>query len=125
MDAPESVAAKVERVETRFIEVKSALGTNIQNVGPYSALGKRQRLTRPQMGVALEEVGDVSDRFLLWAGNIGARNAPESKFSLESRLAAAGELLDQVLDLLGDLDDALEDRMLNPSRWCSGVPTPL
>ncbi|KAK4452751.1 hypothetical protein QBC34DRAFT_29307 [Podospora aff. communis PSN243] len=109
MDAPEPVSAKVERVETRFSEVKLALGTNSSNVRPHLAHRIRQTVDLLQIGLVPEEVGDVYDRFLLWAGNIGARNTPESKFSLESRLAAAGELLDQVLDLLNDLNDALED----------------
>ncbi|OIW28721.1 hypothetical protein CONLIGDRAFT_564100, partial [Coniochaeta ligniaria NRRL 30616] len=52
---------------------------------------------------------DVRDKFQLWAGNMGARHAPESSFSLESRLAAANELLEQVADLLADLVDALYD----------------
>ncbi|KAK0616329.1 hypothetical protein B0T14DRAFT_567936 [Immersiella caudata] len=92
MEDPIHVAAKVGRIETRFSEIKSAL----------EADGQKKTITADQ-------VGDVRDRFLLWAGNIGARNPPESKFSLEARLAAASELLEQVLDLLEDLDDALED----------------
>jgi hypothetical protein len=56
-----------------------------------------------------EEVADVRDKFRLWAGNIGAKNPPESKFSLESRLVTAGELLEQVRDRISDLEDALED----------------
>lgn len=63
-----------------------------------------------QVSVTADEVGDVRDKLRLWAGNIGAKNAPESNFSLESRLAAATELLEQVAELLGDLDTALEDR---------------
>ncbi|KAK3681014.1 hypothetical protein B0T22DRAFT_358411, partial [Podospora appendiculata] len=57
--------------------------------------------------VSADAVRDVRDKFWLWAGNIGARNAPESAFSLESRLGAAVELLEQVADLINDLIDAL------------------
>jgi len=89
MDTPTPIANRVGDVERLFHEIDG---------GQVSGCI-----------VGADEVNDVRDRFRLWAGNIGARNAPESKFSLETRLASARELLEQVIDLLSDLTDALED----------------
>ncbi|KAK3303684.1 uncharacterized protein B0T15DRAFT_421124 [Chaetomium strumarium] len=93
-----SVADKTGRVEKCFINIIRELR---ENPTLHSKADAAANLT--------ETVTDVLDRFRLWAGNIGARNAPDSPFSLESRLAAASEVLEQVEDLLNDLMDALSD----------------
>ncbi|RYP44264.1 hypothetical protein DL768_009268 [Monosporascus sp. mg162] len=59
--------------------------------------------------VTTDAVTDALERFKLWAGNIGAVHPADSKLSLEFRLAAAPELLEQVSDLLDDLIEALDD----------------
>lgn len=59
--------------------------------------------------LSIDVLQDVHDRFRLWAGNIGARKTPNSRASLESRLAAAPDLLEQVSELLTDLAEALDD----------------
>ncbi|RYP70251.1 hypothetical protein DL771_005554 [Monosporascus sp. 5C6A] len=46
--------------------------------------------------VMADAVTDVLERFKLWAGNIGAVHTADSKLSLEFRLAAAPELLEQI-----------------------------
>lgn len=62
-------------------------------------------------GIRPGPAADVWDRFKLWVGNIGANHQPASSLSLESRLAGAAELLQEVLDLLADLTDALTECM--------------
>lgn len=64
----------------------------------------------PQITAALATAAtDVSERFALWARNIGAFNPPWSQLSLESRLRDAPEIRDWVCELLNDLADALTD----------------
>ncbi|KXX82782.1 hypothetical protein MMYC01_200765 [Madurella mycetomatis] len=94
MDTPIPISTRTGDVERRFSEILGELQSG------SSALTTT---------VSADAVGDVRDKFRLWAGNIGARNDPASPFSLESRLVAASELLDQVADLLSDLADALDD----------------
>ncbi|KAI7912207.1 hypothetical protein M0657_010561 [Pyricularia oryzae] len=55
------------------------------------------------------DVNDALERFTLWAGNTGALLSPTSRLSLDSRLAAAPETLDQVCEVLNDLADAIAD----------------
>jgi len=65
----------------------------------------------PRTATAIEEaVTDVSERFALWARNIGAFHPQKSQLSLESRLRDAPEIRDWVCELLDDLADALTDR---------------
>jgi hypothetical protein len=55
-------------------------------------------------------VEDVLDRFLLWAGNLGAMRAPVSRLSLDRRLAEAPEVKELICQHLADLQEALDDR---------------
>ena len=52
---------------------------------------------------------DSLERFLLWAGNIGAAVDPRKTNSLEARLKDAPEVKEQIYDLLCDLHEALDD----------------
>lgn len=61
-------------------------------------------------------ITDISERFALWARNIGAFHAQQSPLSLESRLRDAPEIRDWVCELLDDLADALTDRTYMPHR---------
>ncbi|KAK0644432.1 hypothetical protein B0T16DRAFT_196787 [Cercophora newfieldiana] len=94
MDVAAPIATRVGSVERRFSAILDRLDSRDGN---------------EDVAVAEAPVADVRDKFRLWAGNIGARNPPESSFSLESRLATADELLEQVENLIADLEDALED----------------
>jgi hypothetical protein len=65
---------------------------------------------RPQTAAVVEEgIIDVSERFALWAKNIGAFHPAPSPLSLESRLRDAPEIRDWVCELLDDLAGALAD----------------
>ncbi|RYP03946.1 hypothetical protein DL764_004780 [Monosporascus ibericus] len=89
-----SSAAKFKDAEVRFQALVTQLESHDQDGGQV---------------VTTDAVTDALDRFKLWAGNIGAVHTADSKLSLEFRLAAAPELLEQVSDLLDDLIEALDD----------------
>ncbi|KHE85154.1 hypothetical protein GE21DRAFT_1206890 [Neurospora crassa] len=55
-------------------------------------------------------VKDVLERFVLWAGNLGALRKSTSKLSLDSRLAGSSDLRDYICAELEDMSEALEDR---------------
>ncbi len=57
----------------------------------------------------MEALADISERFALWARNIGALHLPKSKLSLDSRLQDAPEIQEWVCELLDDLMEALDD----------------
>src|SRR6266566_131123 len=102
--ATPSVAIKTGKAETRFYDLirELELGVDAPNGNCLSLPDAHDGAhadsdTIPQQKtVSAEAVSDVQDRFKLWAGNIGARHRPESALSLESRLAAAEEILEQV-----------------------------
>ncbi|KAH6665890.1 hypothetical protein F5X68DRAFT_265709 [Plectosphaerella plurivora] len=58
--------------------------------------------------ITIEDVGDQLERFLLWAGNLGALKNPNSKLSLDSRLSDALEMREHILRRLSDIDKAVE-----------------
>lgn len=60
--------------------------------------------------INLEQAKDNLERLSLWMGNIGARHAPKSPLSLESRLRNDGELLGYIHELLGDLAEVAGER---------------
>lgn len=66
--------------------------------------------------VTSSSIKDVVERFMLWAGNLGALRKPASKLSLDSRLACSSDLRDYICTELEDMSEAIEDRMslLNP-----------
>ncbi|KAK6851945.1 hypothetical protein PG995_012070 [Apiospora arundinis] len=92
MEETQSVAAKTESVDGRFEDISRWIERNegITTVSP-------------------EDVIDTWDKFKLWAGNIGARQTPDSAASLESRLKGARRVLGQVIDLLDTIQEALDD----------------
>lgn len=94
MEESHSVAAKTESVDGRFGDISRWVERNegITTVSP-------------------EDVIDTWDKFKLWAGNIGARQTPDSAASLESRLKGARRVLGQVIDLLDTIQEALDDCM--------------
>ncbi|KAH7086082.1 hypothetical protein BKA63DRAFT_368255, partial [Paraphoma chrysanthemicola] len=64
---------------------------------------RHESRSRISTGQVSEEVG----RLALWAGNIGALQAPRSPLSLESRLRHEEDILSHVLELLEDLSEAV------------------
>jgi hypothetical protein len=91
-DEEQTVASRTRIVEDRFRD----LITEIVSCSKTSS-------------VSTEAATDASDKFKLWAGNIGARQLPTSPASLESRLVTAKRILEQVEDLLDELLLALKD----------------
>lgn len=92
MEEPQSVAARTGAVESRFENIVHCIKRN-------------ERITT----VSSEDVADAWDKFKLWAGNIGARQTPDSPASLESRLQGARRVLEQVVNLLGAIQEACDD----------------
>ncbi|KAK8123785.1 hypothetical protein PG999_003703 [Apiospora kogelbergensis] len=92
MEEPQSVAARTGAVESRFENIVHCIKGN-------------ERITT----VSSEDVADAWDKFKLWAGNIGARQTPDSPASLESRLQGARRVLEQVVNLLGAIQEACDD----------------
>jgi hypothetical protein len=110
MEALQSTAARSSKVEWWLSQIILELeGTATVSSVIAGNSGQKGKLIRLQTTLPVDEVKDIRNKFQLWAGNNGARNAPETSFSLESRLAAAGELLEQVTNLLTDIAEALDD----------------
>ncbi|KAK3399583.1 hypothetical protein B0T20DRAFT_349290 [Sordaria brevicollis] len=61
--------------------------------------------------VTASSIKDVLERFMLWAGNLGALRKPTSKLSLDSRLASSPDLLDYICTELDDMAEAVGDLM--------------
>lgn len=58
------------------------------------------------------DVRDRLDRFALWAGNLGALQRPESKLSLDSRLAGSKDVRNSICAELRDMLKAVKDLRL-------------
>jgi hypothetical protein len=63
---------------------------------------------------SLQDVEDLSDRFMTWSSNI--RCLPGGLDGLKKRLAQAPELRDSVVELLKDLVDDLEEGLLTRGK---------
>ena len=70
-----------------------------------SIISSLANLKHRQGKVSHERVSEELDRFILWAGNIGAMHVPESPLSLESRLCDEKEILTYILELLDDINE--------------------
>ena len=64
------------------------------------------------LGIRLFDVTDARGRFMIWLGNLGARQSVTVKSSLDYRLRDAPKVKEQILELLEDLMEALQD------GWC-------
>lgn len=62
-----------------------------------------------QFPLLLPDLEDILDRFILWAGNMGAWHPPHSRMSLDSRLSESPEVRHQISQLLKDLSEAIQD----------------
>ncbi|KAI0965397.1 hypothetical protein F4678DRAFT_335366 [Xylaria arbuscula] len=77
--------------------------------GRFNELITHAKSGSETLSISVEAAIDASDKFKLWAGNIGARHFPTSAASLEARLVSANRILEQVEDLRDDLILALDD----------------
>ena len=59
--------------------------------------------------VKLADVVDARSRFQIWLGNLGAQQSPSLRSSLDYRLREAPKIKHQIVELLGDLTEALEE----------------
>jgi hypothetical protein len=67
-------------------------------------------------GLSVAAVTDALERFMLWAGNVGAFLGSTRKLSLDFRLSGSPEIRDEILRQLEDILGAAHDRTL-----CHGV----
>ncbi|KAL1592701.1 hypothetical protein SLS60_011117 [Paraconiothyrium brasiliense] len=68
------------------------------------------RLTTGQLTFSeISQTGmiDEKDRFLIWAGNIGAMHGAQSPASLERRLAEAPQIREHIVNILKRLEDSI------------------
>lgn len=72
--------------------------------------GSVQTLT----SVEAPSIQDALERFMLWAGNLGALRKPTSKLSLDARLASSQDVRLYVGRELEKISKALEDRTYSP-----------
>jgi len=59
--------------------------------------------------VAHAAVTDALERFMLWAGSLGALRNPSARISLDSRLAAAPDIRAHICQQLDDILEATDD----------------
>ncbi|KAK0614453.1 hypothetical protein B0T14DRAFT_528535 [Immersiella caudata] len=97
------VADKVLEIRSRFDQIVELVPAGTP-IGAGSAIGSE--IGSP---FQIEEAQDLSDRFRLWSGNIGASHPPTSKLSLEARLGDVVEVLSGVLGLLDEIIEAADD----------------
>ena len=75
-----------------------------------------EKLPRPELtGNNVANVFDASDqrdRFKIWAGNMGALQDIQFPTSLDYRLREAPRVVALITELLGDLEEALEEGAL-------------
>lgn len=73
----------------------------------------KQRPTTGEIAIQSSTIEDLLERFVLWAGSLGALQAPAKKLSLDYRLEDAPDVRDQICEYLENLQEATEDR-----EWC-------
>ena len=93
-----SIASKTREVRQKLVDLTSHLEGH-------------QRDNDDKVAVQAAAALDVSERFTLWAGNMGAMRSQASKLSLDQRLAPTPEIGELVCQLLDDLAEALDDCM--------------
>ncbi|KAK5987005.1 hypothetical protein PT974_11120 [Cladobotryum mycophilum] len=59
--------------------------------------------------VSISAIIDALERFILWAGNLGALREPKSKLSLDHRASAAPEVREQISQQLDNLMEDIDD----------------
>ncbi|KAI1456076.1 hypothetical protein F4805DRAFT_250128 [Annulohypoxylon moriforme] len=71
--------------------------------------GKLERNETNQLPIQPSILEDALDRFLLWAGNMGALQDSTNMLSLDQRLSAVPEIWEQICEFLDDLQEAVDD----------------
>jgi hypothetical protein len=93
-------------ISKRCSEVKNLLE------GLLAAVSKEPR---DGFSITKDDISNQLDRFLLWAGNLGALRSPKSKLSLDQRLSSAPEVREQILRQFADIEEAVDDRESVPA----------
>jgi hypothetical protein len=101
-----TVLQPTARLGERCIKVKN----HLQSL--HSAVSEK---SHDDFTITKEDIGGQVDRFVLWAGNMGALRNPDSKMSLDSRLNNALEVREHILRQLSYIDEAVESRKSMPS----------
>ncbi|KAI0381384.1 hypothetical protein F5Y04DRAFT_255358 [Hypomontagnella monticulosa] len=89
-----SISERSRNVKTSLIALKSQIETKNQD---------------GHLPIRPETIDDILDRYLLWAGNLGALHLPTSRLSLDQRLLPNPEIRDEICDFLDDLQEAIDD----------------
>lgn len=111
---------------------------DIRRSGPFNAMAKDvlrnldQQISVPTPAcpgleghetIGSERLTDIRTRFLLWTGNLGAMHKPEDPRALDRRLLDAPEVGNRVREILGDLQDLLDQCELSLS-WIRSIASP-
>jgi hypothetical protein len=89
----ETIPQKVRAIRQALQSLEDA--TSRQPAGPISAA----------------DITNASERFSLWAGNLGALREPTSKLSLERRLLDAPDIRKQICQQLDYMTEGVSDCM--------------
>lgn len=74
-------------------------------------LSKAERsISEKQLTIQPSDIQDLLDKFTLWAGSLGALQAPSKRISLDHRLREAPDIGDQLCQYLSNLQEAIQDR---------------
>ncbi|KAI6372429.1 hypothetical protein MCOR25_003750 [Pyricularia grisea] len=103
-NSEDTISCRSRQARQRLADIINYL-TNIE-AQPSSA---------QEVNVSSSDVEDVLGKFDMWAGNLGALRSPETKLSLDQRLAIDPEIrgqicvdLDELLETLDELTSALQ-----------------
>ncbi len=78
-------------------------------LGLKACLDEMQQHSKSPL-VSLASITDVTERFALWTGNLGALRQPESKLSLDSRLLDEADIRKHIHRQLDEMIDAIASR---------------
>jgi hypothetical protein len=91
-----SIAEKSQNVRHRLLDLVS-LASKGQQESPAAPIVQPAAVT------------DVLERFMLWAGNLGALRNASTKLSLDHRLAGAPEICNQICRQLDEIVEAVDE----------------
>ncbi|KAH6694153.1 hypothetical protein F5X68DRAFT_49339 [Plectosphaerella plurivora] len=103
----------------RCLEVKSSLNHL------HAAVDEEPR---DDLSIKKDDIGDHLDRFLLWAGSLGALRDPKSRLSLDQRLSSTPEVREKILRRFANIEEAIEDLQAilsrdRPTRQMASAPS--
>ncbi len=93
---PQSISTKSRFVRQALVDLRTLLD-------------EKQQYGKPLI-VPLASVMDVTERFALWTGSLGALHLPKSKLSLDSRLSDAADIRNYIDGQLDEMIDAITSR---------------